>query len=166
MRNFLKLNLFLTIVAIILFTVPVNGQTSNGTILGTITTDAERTMTKDGKSYITIHMCTIQNVKKGVGDVEYHTIIARGKIAPNVKTLTKGSTLYVEGSNHTKRVTGEVLSSVMVVCCCVCVLTADNAVQNSVATRHCAVVVGTAALRFIRSQTRSLTRNHEWTVLR
>ncbi|HTM13519.1 MAG TPA: TonB-dependent receptor [Bryobacteraceae bacterium] len=37
MRNFSKFNLFLTIIAIILSTVPASGQTSNGTILGTIT---------------------------------------------------------------------------------------------------------------------------------
>ena len=37
MRSFLKCNLFLTIVAIILSMAPVSGQTSNGTILGTIT---------------------------------------------------------------------------------------------------------------------------------
>jgi len=37
MRIFLKFNLFLSVVALILSTVPVSGQTSNGTILGTIT---------------------------------------------------------------------------------------------------------------------------------
>src|SRR6266478_4386090 len=44
MRNFLKFNLFLTIVAIILFTVPASGQTSNGTILGTITDSSRAVM--------------------------------------------------------------------------------------------------------------------------
>jgi Carboxypeptidase regulatory-like domain/TonB dependent receptor len=43
-RNFLKFNLFLTIVAIILSTVPVSGQTSNGTILGTITDSSHAVM--------------------------------------------------------------------------------------------------------------------------
>ena len=37
MRSFLKFNLFLMIVATILSTAPASGQTSNGTILGTIT---------------------------------------------------------------------------------------------------------------------------------
>ena len=44
MRIFLKFNLFLTIVAIILSTVPVSGQTSNGTILGTITDSSRAVM--------------------------------------------------------------------------------------------------------------------------
>ena len=44
MRIFLKFNLFLTIVAIILFTGPVSGQTSNGTILGTITDSSRAVM--------------------------------------------------------------------------------------------------------------------------
>jgi len=44
MRNFLKFNLFLTIVAIILSTTPVVGQTSNGTILGTITDSSHAVM--------------------------------------------------------------------------------------------------------------------------
>src|SRR5580704_15472253 len=44
MRNFLKFNLFLTIVAIILSTAPVSGQTSNGTILGTITDSSHAVM--------------------------------------------------------------------------------------------------------------------------
>jgi hypothetical protein len=44
MRIFLKFNLFLTIVAIILSTVPASGQTSNGTILGTITDSSHAVM--------------------------------------------------------------------------------------------------------------------------
>ena len=44
MRIFLKFNLFLTIVAIVLFTVPASGQTSNGTILGTITDSSHAVM--------------------------------------------------------------------------------------------------------------------------
>ena len=44
MRNFLKFNLFVTIVAIILSTTPVVGQTSNGTILGTITDSSHAVM--------------------------------------------------------------------------------------------------------------------------
>jgi hypothetical protein len=44
MRIFLKFNLFLTIVAIILSTVPASGQTSNGTILGTITDSSRAVM--------------------------------------------------------------------------------------------------------------------------
>jgi hypothetical protein len=44
MRILLKFNLFLTIVAIILFTVTVSGQTSNGTILGTITDSSRAVM--------------------------------------------------------------------------------------------------------------------------
>ena len=44
MRNFLKFHLFLTILAIILSTVPVSGQTSNGTILGTITDSSHAVM--------------------------------------------------------------------------------------------------------------------------
>jgi hypothetical protein len=44
MRNFLKFHLFLTIVAIILSTVPASGQTSNGTILGTITDSSHAVM--------------------------------------------------------------------------------------------------------------------------
>ena len=44
MRNFSKFNLFLTVVAIILFTAPVSGQTSNGTILGTITDSSRAVM--------------------------------------------------------------------------------------------------------------------------
>src|ERR1700681_237176 len=44
MRIFLKFNLFLTIVAVILSIVPVSGQTSNGTILGTITDSSHAVM--------------------------------------------------------------------------------------------------------------------------
>ncbi len=44
MRIFLKFNLFLTIVAIVLFTIPASGQTSNGTILGTITDSSHAVM--------------------------------------------------------------------------------------------------------------------------
>ena len=44
MRIFFKLNLLLTIIAIILFTVPASGQTSNGTILGTITDSSRAVM--------------------------------------------------------------------------------------------------------------------------
>jgi hypothetical protein len=44
MRNFLKINFVLMIVAIILSTVPVSGQTSNGTILGTITDSSHAVM--------------------------------------------------------------------------------------------------------------------------
>ncbi len=44
MRNFLKFHLFLTIVAISLSIVSVSGQTSNGTILGTITDSSHAVM--------------------------------------------------------------------------------------------------------------------------
>jgi len=44
MRTFFKFNLFLTIVAIILSTVSMSGQTSNGTILGTITDSSHAVM--------------------------------------------------------------------------------------------------------------------------
>ena len=44
MRIFLKFNLLLTIVATVLFTVPASGQTSNGTILGTITDSSRAVM--------------------------------------------------------------------------------------------------------------------------
>ena len=44
MRIFIRFNLFLTIVAIILSTAPVSGQTSNGTILGTITDSSHAVM--------------------------------------------------------------------------------------------------------------------------
>ena len=44
MRTLLKFNLFLTIVAIVLSTVPMSGQTSNGTILGTITDSSHAVM--------------------------------------------------------------------------------------------------------------------------
>src|SRR5258708_12738731 len=44
MRNLLKFHLFLTIVTIILSIVPASGQTSNGTILGTITDSSHAVM--------------------------------------------------------------------------------------------------------------------------
>jgi len=57
MRTFFKFNLFLTIVAIILSTVSMSGQTSNGTILGTITDSSHAVMANVQVSLTDIHKC-------------------------------------------------------------------------------------------------------------
>ena len=80
MRIFLKFNLFLTIVAIILFTGPVSGQTSNGTILGT----------SDGGDSWSPQVSGTRRYLTGISMLDAKTATAVGEYGTILHTITGG----------------------------------------------------------------------------